>query len=90
MAPKPSSGLMLVDPIAAKVRIRTVVGLQSCHVLDFLSVCIDCLLLYIVSGYLQACKNAACSASDTVSAGQCKSFNNGMWAEWNCIDCAGK
>ncbi len=27
---------------------------------------------------------------DNVSIGQCKSFLNGVWAEWFCIDCAGK
>jgi len=43
-----------------------------------------------VSGYIQACKNSACSAYDNVSIGQCKSFLNGVWAEWFCIDCAGK
>lgn len=44
----------------------------------------------IVSGYLLACKNSQCSASDDVSIGQCKSFDNGVWAEWFCIDCGGK
>ncbi|KAK0510605.1 hypothetical protein JMJ35_007037 [Cladonia borealis] len=43
-----------------------------------------------VGDWLRACKNSECNAYDDVSIGQCKSFTNGVWAEWFCIDCGGK
>ena len=92
----PSSGTVTGGPAGSQAIIWVDAGGPYCCdgkpvvVLISHSSMIKQLLTFTVSGYLRACKNSECNAYDDVSIGQCKSFDNGVWAEWFCIDCGGK